>query len=174
MTCEGCCEGSDCFDGNDLESCGVDGTACESCPPGTECASGCRAAPGALWDVIIISAELPPQLPSGASWDNFGGAPDPFVQLEVGDVSGVTSTQDNTYFPTWDEVVLSGLTTEDLLGTSTYTIRDEDVLGSELAGTCSFTLSDDLFGSTLAAECTDEQDPDTVLWTLVLAVLATE
>lgn len=122
--------------------------------------------------MVIISAELPPLLPSGASWDSFGGAPDPVLDFEVGGVSDSTSVLDNTYVPTWNEVVASGLTTAQLLDEATYTIRDVDVLGSELAGTCSLPLPDDLFGSALEFDCTD--DEGTVLWTLVFAVLAVE
>jgi len=170
MTCDGCCDEANCLGGGSVEACGQGGTACEPCPAGTECDTECVATPGALWDVVIGSAQLPATLPDGSFWDSLAGAPDPFVQFDLGDASGETSVADDTYIPEWDEVVVSGLTTEQLLEEATYTIRDADVIGSQLAGACSFAIPPGLFGVEIEVTCLAADS--TELWTLQFGVFA--
>lgn len=171
MTCDGCCAGAQCNTGDAVDACGQGGSACEACPAGTECAQDCVALPGALWDVFMISAELPATLPGGANWDALAGAPDPFVRFEIDGLEEDTSVADDTYLPEWNEVVMAGLTTEQLLEPATYSIRDADVVGSDLGGTCTFPLMPHQFGLGLIIDCMDGGD---VLWTLQFAVLAAE
>ena len=123
-----------------------------------------------MWDVVVHSAQVPTQTPSGASWDSFGGAPDPFFRLTLSDGSSHdSSTIDNTFLPDWEEIVVSGLTAAQLEEGAEYALYDEDAFSIELIGTCNFIVGADQFGVPLVATCTDKED--TELYVLQLSVL---
>lgn len=172
MTCDGCCVEDDCMPGDSPNACGAEGTACFTCPAGTLCTTNCVADPEASWDVLIEYAELPRSPPEGGNWDAFG-LPDAYVELTIGKEVVHTDTINGTLLPVWNEVVLGGRPTADLMVPIEYAIYDDDSpLGRELAGLCEFQLGADQFGIPLIAECTD--DESNVLWTLRLSVLASD
>jgi hypothetical protein len=65
--------------------------------------SDCESAYGREWVITIEGGSLPERNPDGGSWDIAGGAPDAFVVIELDGETCITSTQDDTLFPTWNE-----------------------------------------------------------------------
>ena len=87
-------------------------TGCSShsqCGGDEICLGGnCQTAWNRLFRYSVVAGEAPTTNPNdmGASWDVGGGAPDPFVEIREGDsLIGVTSVQDDTFFPMWGDSV---------------------------------------------------------------------
>lgn len=174
MTCaDGCCDGSECLDGNSDDACGGGGNACAVCPNGTSCEGGCTPSPGTLWDLRVDSGSLPPNLPSGEDWDPGGGAPDPFLRVTLADGSVFeTSVEDHTFVPQWDERLELGVSAEELMQVSVLEVRDEDVFGSELAGACEVSMQPEWFGTPVGVLCEDGGMNE--LYTLYFTLLPSE
>lgn len=169
--CDGCCDADMCLEGTDVTACGTDGVSCQACPTGTTCLGECQAASDTLWQIFIQSAMTAPVAMNGGSWDVIGNpAPDPYVRVEAAGRVEETETVANTIAPEWNEVVLIGLTTDEVTAGVTYTLMDEDATLDENMGSCTFGLELTLFGVPVEGECTD--DEGNVLWTLQLIVEA--
>jgi hypothetical protein len=55
------------------------------CGPSFLCSAGaCVVDPASSWNVVLEMLEVPTTDYTGAAWDAFGGAPDPFVEVRVG------------------------------------------------------------------------------------------
>jgi hypothetical protein len=68
--------------------------ACSDCSENSQCddasvCSGrrCALAAGREYEFTIVSVVVPTQTTGGAAWDPFGGAPDPYVSMQIDDVS---------------------------------------------------------------------------------------
>lgn len=171
MTCDGCCVEDTCMAGDTPDACGIEGAACLECPSGTLCEGECLADSEALWDVLIVSGQLPETAPTGDNWDPLGGLPDPYIELTLGKEVVRSATIDTTLDPLWNEVVLTARTTAELTEPIEYVLYDDDSpLGPDPAGSCVFQLQDDQFGIPLIAECTGDEGE--ILWTLQLSILA--
>lgn len=104
---------------------------CGSCARYESCTSSgtCAINANSTWFLSIDSATITSTKPDGSAWDAFGGAPDPFVQLD----SKRTSTKQDTFTPTWQEG--STYTANNLLvqGVS-VSLFDEDVSANDPIG----------------------------------------
>jgi len=91
-----------------------------------------------MWGIVIEDADLD----SSKSWDTLVyTAPDVFVKLTVGTLSGTTSTINDTYTPQWDEYVFSATASSILQNGLTVEIYDDDwPTSDELIGACSITV----------------------------------
>ena len=93
----------------------------------------CERAWARPYTLYIDGASVASSGPSGA-WDALGGAPDPFVDWVVDwgvdSIAGVTSTDPDTYFPTWYEtwdIYALKSSTEVFFG-----LYDEDLVSDDL------------------------------------------
>lgn len=126
-SCAGCCAGTTCVTATSASQCGANGGVCTSCAGGQTCTNGaCRACQsssecpsstdvcvsggctpglGRSYTLIAVSATIPQLDGTGATWDAFGGAPDPFVCLRVNDAPFGTcsSAPSDTLTPTWNK-----------------------------------------------------------------------
>ena len=97
----------------------------ESCMPSGVCGINANS----TWFLSIDSATIASTKPDGSAWDAFGGAPDPFVQLD----SKRTSTKQDSFTPTWQEG--STYTANNLLVQGvTVSLFDEDVSANDPIG----------------------------------------
>ena len=117
QTCAGCCDGDQCTDPATADACGADGGACVACAAGESCVEGtCTQPDGSRFDVVLISANIPPSKLSGAGWDTFGGLSDVFAYVyaldPVTDESWFESSsiRDETLTPEWNETILTDVT----------------------------------------------------------------
>ena len=157
-TCDGCCIGNDCFSGFDNEACGFNG-ACEVCADGLTCDAfglGCELSQLVQWQVVLLSGSIVPTQPGGGTWDAFGGAPDPY--LDIAELEFMSTFVDNTVDPVWNETVTEGTLTPDLQQPLTFRMRDSDVLLDQEIGTCMVTLPDDAFGGPYEVTCSPGGD----------------
>ncbi len=159
-----------CNAGDSEAACGESGASCQSCPTGTTCEGVCNPAIDALWQVFLQSAQTSETDPDGANWDSAGGAPDPYVEAVAAGRTETTDAIDNTTAPVWNQVVLVGLTTEEVLEGITFTLWDEDLAIDENMGTCGFAVGNEQFGIPLQGVCEDADE--NVLWTLQLSIEA--
>ena len=116
----------------------------ESCDSSFDCdddlfchRSECEEIFDRQWEIIIVSGTAE----SDVDWDALGGAPDPFVLIEMGDDACITSTENDSFFPEWNEscamVVPSG-------GTIEVGMYDDDVDISDPMVTFSASGNDEL------------------------------
>jgi len=96
------------------------------------CVSGdCRE----MWDrsytITVLGANAGEGDPNGEYWDGAAGAPDFFVSVRLdGESIGVTSVEDNTYSPQWNESFSVRLFRTTSLS---FRVIDEDVSSDDLA-----------------------------------------
>jgi len=166
-TCAGCCNGSTCETGDEPTACGVTGGLCDVCDAGFTCdpLGTCIPDPTSRWDILVIRGIVPVTDSSGDPWDSFGGLPDPYVEVTVRDpdtmmdTTDVTTTQDNTTTPVWNEAVLTGVAARDILEHFDLTIFDDDIIDSTTIGSC-LPLHGGLFtGDPITVDCTIAGDP---------------
>lgn len=83
-------------------SCGADPFACTG---ETICIEpDCQNAFGRTYTVSVFSLVVKTTDPNGETWDAVGGAPDPYVTIELNDVPILTTTENqNTFEPTFSE-----------------------------------------------------------------------
>jgi Ca2+-dependent lipid-binding protein len=86
--------------------------------------------PSGLWVLTVTSGKVSTRTSSGDSWDAFGGAPDPFVCLTIGTRRTCTSTQQDTFQPSWNEQFPAATATAFLSGV-TVSLVDEDVSSND-------------------------------------------
>jgi hypothetical protein len=86
---------------------------------------------GRQYRVTFESALIDETAPDGSAWDTFGGAPDPFVSYKFDNVSGSTSTKDDTLQPAWHEFVDVQLSQNQ---TIKITVYDEDTASNDEIG----------------------------------------
>ncbi len=111
----------------------------DSCSGERVCIAGtCEAAFNRFYRVTIRDGELPATKPEGGLWDEGTEEqtrPDPYVVIKVDGVEiGRTSTQQDTWFPTWNEVgeaqFIAGSRLE-------MTLFDEDLIADDQIFACS-------------------------------------
>jgi hypothetical protein len=111
--------------------------------------------PYSLWDVILVDGEFA-GYNVGSDWDGDGSPPDSFVGVKVGS-SGVTETystaRQDTYYPTWNEVIVSGATAIELQAYFKLSVLDEDISAHDLAGSCEWIIAEEFFGYGLPLSC---------------------
>ncbi|MCR9162260.1 MAG: C2 domain-containing protein [Nannocystaceae bacterium] len=169
-TCDGCCDGATCNTGDTLRACGQGGSACEPCPAGTLCTDTCEADPDATWQLLIESAVTTTVDGNGNTWDGLGGLPDPYVRVTLDGDTQTTPIADDTIEPEWNATLFEDSSTARMLMPITFELRDSDVITDETMGECTYELTPDLFGSTVQAQCVDEEENE--LWTLYFSLVA--
>jgi hypothetical protein len=140
--CGGCCSGDTCLGGNSASACGSGGAICVDCGPGRLCSGGvCTIDPASRWNVIVESVEVSTTSTGGGAWDPFGGAPDPYVNVEVGapdgDV-GNTSSGSNTFTVRYDQRVATDLRADALWTFLAFHVYDEDPDTDDWIGACKY------------------------------------
>lgn len=176
-TCDGCCVGNTCVEESSAQQCGADGNACVACPGSSICQEGqCVIDPDSRWDLVLINGEVEGEMHDGASWDAFGGAPDPYLELLFEpnggqSVSYTTATRNNTLVPEWNETVLLNVKASDLLSDSnntiTYRLWDEDVSYDDRIGACvGAGYEAGLFGSIIQVTCPENANSNNSGWVL--------
>ena len=162
--CAGCCDGDACIPEVADKACGKDGEACVPCADGTSCQGGaCVVDPGSLWNLVLLNGEVPATDFSGASWDAFGGLPDPLLALTLtaadeSQTSYQSAYRDDTLVPEWNETVLTGQPASALLSgqgnTLTFHLQDADVSYHDAIGSCtSDGFANDHFGAVVTVTC---------------------
>jgi len=143
--------------GNTSQACGGSGGPCTACATYQSCSGGkCNIDPNSDWKVTVVNAGVDP---SSGPWDP--GAPltfvnpDPYVKVTSGGLSGETGTENDTFSPLFNDMVLTAkakdLTT--LVNIRTY---DEDPIPpDQIMGDCSlpFTYGDLAAGTRTVAPC---------------------
>lgn len=104
---------------------------CGSCASYETCmpTGVCGVNPNSTWFFAVDSAVIASTKTDGSAWDAFGGAPDPFVQLDT----KRTSTKQDTFTPTFQEGTTYTATNLLNQGVS-ITVYDEDVSANDLIG----------------------------------------
>lgn len=157
-TCEGCCDGNQCRIGQSEAECGAGGESCQSCTGGQSCIDAvCTVDPESMWDVLLVNAELPPMNPDDGAWDPFGGLPDGFLEMNVGNIEGESSRQNNTLTPSWGtgELIISNISAELLFFGPVYmAMWDYDPTSpNDFMFDCVVNIDDDMFSGDLNESC---------------------
>jgi hypothetical protein len=162
-SCAGCCDAAGaCQAGTADPGCGLGGAACAACGRGRSCAAGsCVVDPSSSWDVVVVAATIPALDCTGASWDVFGGLPDPFVTVDVSDgttqLEGATITIDDTLDPVYGQTVLTGVPAA--LLTTSLQLRADDydsLSANDFIGGCAAPTDGSLFdGAVHSLTCPD-------------------
>jgi len=174
-TCAGCCTGATCVDPASAASCGAMGSPCIDCGDGI-CESGmCALDPAATWNIIAVSGLVPVRDPDGDTWDSFGGLPDPLVEITIGatgaEQTGSTTDQPNTTEPAWNEQILSGVTSQDIIDGTTLTVFDVDPIGRAHIGACELTYTSADFPSVERWTCSpNPTGPGYAGWEVTLRI----
>lgn len=121
---------------------------CVDCGPDALCRSGaCVLDPASRWDVRVLDLTVQTLDAAGESWDVFGGAPDPFVQVSAGSNVARTATRSDVFTATYNQTVLSNLRADALAPMLRFDVFDEDVSENDFVGACVYTsLPDTVFG----------------------------
>ncbi len=101
-------------------------TASGQCDAQSVCGGNgkCTTAFGHTYTIKILSGNMPLTDSTGSAWDAFGGAPDPFVNIEVNDtIVATTTSQQDTFTPVWGESFDVVLQQTDVLSLAVW---DED------------------------------------------------
>lgn len=164
VECDGCCDGDTCIAVVADKACGKDGGACVVCRDGTDCTGGaCIVDPESRWNLVLVNGEIPATTYNDESWDGFGGAPDPYLDLTLtladdSQIHYVTAFVDDTLVPAWNETVLTSQPASVLLAEQgsefTLDLYDDDVSYDDLIGSCFMTgFSNDAFGAIVTVTC---------------------
>ncbi|GAB4202200.1 MAG: hypothetical protein OHK0013_15180 [Sandaracinaceae bacterium] len=107
----------------------------DTCTGESICVAGaCEAAFGRIYTIMDVSVSVPTTDETGAAWDAFGGAPDPFIVVLVnGSTVATSATRNDTFSGTF-----SGPYNATLIAGSSLAIQvwDEDVSANDLMFTC--------------------------------------
>ncbi|MDW8245961.1 MAG: hypothetical protein RMJ84_05240 [Sandaracinaceae bacterium] len=79
---------------------------------------------------------------SGGSWDGFGGAPDPIVEVYVGNRSNLVASfdgPDNTFAISYSSAYVSRQKASDIIAYLGFRIIDEDITDHDFIGWCYYT-----------------------------------
>jgi hypothetical protein len=169
-TCEGCCDGNLCRIGLSEAECGAGGESCQACAVGQTCLDAvCKVDPESRWDVLLVNAEVPPNNPNGGAWDPFGGLPDPYLEMNVGNIEGQSSHQNNTLTPSWNtgELIISDVTAELLfIGPVYMAMWDYDPTSfDDFMFDCVVNINDGMFAGNLIESCVASEHR--IRWKLV-------
>ena len=168
-TCDGCCIGDTCYDGFEDSECGFEET-CEVCSGGLTCDGfDCTPSPTTQWQVVLLEGEIVATQPGGGTWDAFGGAPDPYLDIE--ELMFESMFVDNTNEPVWNETITTAILTTELQETLTFRMRDSDVLLDQVVGVCEVNIPDSAFGGPHEVTC--EVDGN-FAWSVLLSITAVE
>jgi hypothetical protein len=152
-SCNGCCESGKCLSGTSTTACGKGGAVCSKCGTKQSCQSGaCKMDLNSKWGITVVNATVD----TGKKWDLlFNTEPDPYVEITVGSVQGQTTVKNNTYFPYWNELVLT--TTARAITTYGMTVKvyDDDLAGKEAMADCTLGVSESalLSGAGQSTKC---------------------
>ena len=134
--CAPACAGKECGGDGCGGSCGTctSGTCLEGlcgCNDSYDCdatsicyLSDCVTAYGREYRITFESALIGETAKDGSTWDTLGGAPDPYVSYKFDEVTGYTSTDDDTLSPEWHEHVDVELSQNQ---TIVMSVKDEDM-----------------------------------------------
>ena len=115
---------------------------------GTSDAGTGGPSPNAMYQLVIVSGEVPAKKVDGSSWDAFGGLPDPFLTITLATSDTAknqtvkTSTKSDTLTPEWNETVASSLTSDDISSVQ-LVMTDADLTSytNDAIGDCTASLT---------------------------------
>jgi hypothetical protein len=117
-------------------------------------------APGAFWQLTLISGDIPKKKVNGDTWDvdesSMYQAPDAYVNLVVAAqvVTGSDIVQD-TWSPNWESTIGEPMTTATVMGGVQMAVKDADMIFDDDIGVCSFPTDLTPFtGNELTLVCT--------------------
>ena len=122
--------------------CKIGGSGCSSCVLQTDCSAnlvctsdaGCTSPSGQTYSVTINTVVFPEKDGAGASWDGFGGLPDPQVCVSDGTTfAGCTTTKSDTLTGVFYETIEIKLTSADKFCVHVYDVdalSDDDADGA--------------------------------------------
>lgn len=156
--CDGCCDGDECRPGNDDDSCGGGGAACQACGEWGACgeASICEVAGDSRWDLLVESATVSASNREGGDWDGDGDLPDVYARVRVFDTSDgareeqTDSIEDLT--PAWNQTVLTEIAGSSLEGL-VIELLDSDGNADDSIGICHVPPRLEDLDATIAVEC---------------------
>lgn len=145
--CEGCCDAGVCKSGLEQNACGAEGATCQTCAVGYVCGAempggACVGDPNMRWDVILLSATVPPLNAEGDNWDSFGGLPDVagrvYYATSGGAIGQVNFDEvDDTLTPNYNNLATLTNVPGDRFGFAfKWHLWDEDVLSNDYIGFC--------------------------------------
>lgn len=173
-TCAGCCTGAGICDGGaSIGACGAGGNACMACGGGLACSGGgCVVDPASRWNVLLDTLTVPQRHHGGETWDAFGGAPDPTVQVRVGSESATPSAYafggDDVFFVGYaGRVVVENVRASDLSAHLSFWVYDEDTTNWERVGACRAEVTEATFmGGEQTVNCAVDPSTDQSGFTL--------
>ncbi len=142
-TCDGCCDGDRCREGNLGEECGTAGDQCQDCGDGAFCNVDqiCEPRSESRWNLVLLQGTFPEFQSDGDDWDgSIGKLPDPFVtasyiDLGSGDrVEKKSNAPSDTLMPVWNEVLFEGLSAEEIRSDLKFDYIDDDVAFNDSLG----------------------------------------
>lgn len=153
MTCDGCCDYDLCIDPPDSLNCGIFGDACAACGEAHICHTGqCFVDENTLWNIHVLSAELPVTTIFGGSWDDEimeTAPPDPYVEMGVFIDGPLVLRQshiiENSFDPVWNVAIHSDVFADDILGGLSVSIIDSDPVGFDSIGNCVISVAESMF-----------------------------
>ena len=139
-TCSGCCEGGVCKMASSNAACGKGGVQCVACKKYQSCmADVCKLNTGSQWGVTVVKADID----KSKAWDPAPNvAPDVYVEVAVGAVSGKTTVKNNTYTPYWNELVLTATAKDIMTHGLAIKVHDDDWPKTQLIASCKVTVAE--------------------------------
>ena len=147
------------LDGSGFDACACGSGGCSpACGRGYSCSgSTCIVDPAALWDVDQIHLHVPSTDYSGATFDAFGGLPDPLVCVTVGSASAppdCTAETDNVLDVDYPARGTTGGTAAQLRGYLKLEVDDYDAGSTnDFIGACTVAIDDASFSGVQTANC---------------------
>ena len=126
--------------------------------------AACKPELDALWDVTIHQGVIAPT-DDGEAWDPFNGLPDPYVVVSVGGMTGQSSVFEDELFPSWDELLLSNVTTLQLQDNLEIEVFDSDFGFDQLI--CGGVVESPNFGETTIVGCSNNGEQ---AWSLAFSI----
>ena len=114
-SCDGCCDGDTCRDGQSDDSCGAGGAACQACGRWGECSEAhiCELADATRWNVVAESGTASALNRSGGAWDGPGDPPDVYAEAWASDGGDSYRSQrtdtHSTTTPIWHQTLFTDL-----------------------------------------------------------------
>ena len=127
----------------------------------------------ARWDFVVLSGTVPGTTRDGASWDAFGGLPDPYVCVSIFSAPDDCAVwANNTSTPVWNAKVWTNVTSDEI-GFQHWELWDDDGIGDDVMGGChaefeteGWTLEQLYSGNVMTFTCTQAKGyvPDSPDW----------
>ena len=164
-TCDGCCDGDTCRQGDSDDQCGAGGAVCQACGRWGECgpADVCELANDTRWNVVVESGTASAVNPGGTDWDGDGDLPDIYVLATAWEGNSEMRERTDAHedlTPTWNQTVLSDVPGSALEGMN-IELLDSDGNDDDTFGRCISAVSlEDVEAGRIELTCPRGLDPE--------------